>query len=68
MKITVNDVEYDKETFTEEQNAMFNNIVTNRNAIALVSHQLECMNAVGNNLVAQLEASLKEAEASDSAE
>lgn len=60
--ITIDDKNYNPETFTDEQKEILNVIVTGNNTAALLRHALACVEAVNNSKVTELKASLPEQE------
>lgn len=66
--ITIDDKNYDTETFTDEQKEILNVIITGNNTAALLRHALLCVDAVNNSKVSELKASLPEDDAEASEE
>jgi hypothetical protein len=58
--ITIDDKNYNPETFTDEQKEILNVIVTGNNTASLLRHALACVEAVNNSKVTELKASLPE--------
>ena len=58
--ITIDDKNYDTETFTDAQKEMLNVIMTGNNTAVLLRHALACVEAVNNSKVSELKASLPE--------
>jgi|TARA_R110000822_G_scaffold94594_2_gene216913 hypothetical protein len=60
MTITINEVEYDETTFNEEQTKLLNEVAFNYNLTRGKDHELLCLKYAGEQLIKQLEASLKD--------
>ena len=60
MTITINEVEYDETTFNEEQTKLLNEVTFNYNITRGKDHELLCLKYSGEQLIKQLEASLKD--------
>tara|TARA_R110002020_G_scaffold41818_1_gene122936 strand:- start:3650 stop:3862 length:213 start_codon:yes stop_codon:yes gene_type:complete len=58
-KITLDEIEYDTEDFTEKEVAMLNEIQFNGSIKQQLEYQWRCVSNVGNSLVKELKASLE---------
>ncbi len=58
-KITIDEVEYDLDDFTEEQNNLLNEITFNGNIQTQLNYQLQGLRSRSESLVAALNSSLK---------
>tara|TARA_R110000787_G_scaffold17969_1_gene55486 strand:- start:71 stop:274 length:204 start_codon:yes stop_codon:yes gene_type:complete len=47
-KITIDEVEHDVDTMSDEQKNLVNIIHTNKTAANLLNHQLQCVTAIGS--------------------
>ena len=59
-KVTLNDVEYDTENFTEDQNKILTEFVRNNNVKSNLEYQLYSLNLVADLLLNKLKKSLAE--------
>ena len=59
-KVTLNDVEYDTENFTEDQNKILTELVRNNNVKSNLEYQLYSLNLVADLLLNKLKKSLVE--------
>jgi|TARA_R110000824_G_scaffold66242_1_gene172011 hypothetical protein len=59
-KVTLNDVEYDTENFTEDQNKILTELVRNNNVKSNLEYQLYSLNLVADLLLNKLKKSLAE--------
>ena len=59
-KVTLNDVEYDTENFTEDQNKILTELVRNNNVKSNREYQLYSLNLVADLLLNKLKKSLAE--------
>ena len=57
-KITLDDIEYDSEDFSEDQTSLLKEIQYNGNIKQQLEYQLHSISTVGNGLVARLKKSL----------
>ena len=57
-KVTLNDVEYDSENFTEDQKKILGEIVYNKNLASNLSYQVTSLNVVSEILSDRLKDSL----------
>ena len=57
-KVTLNDVEYDTENFTEDQNKILTELVRNNNVKSNLEYQLYSLNLVADLLLNKLKKSL----------
>lgn len=58
-KITIDEVEYDSDDFTEEQSKLLNEITYNNNIQTQMNYQLQGLRSMSESLVAALNKSLK---------
>jgi hypothetical protein len=58
-KITLDEIEYDTEDFTEKEVAMLNEIQFNGSIKQQLEYQWRCVSNSGNSLVKELKASLE---------
>lgn len=59
-KVTLNDVEYDTENFTKDQNKILTELVRNNNVKSNLEYQLYSLNLVADLLLNKLNKSLAE--------
>jgi len=59
-KVILNDVEYDTENFTEDQNKILTELVRNNNVKSNLEYQLYSLNLVADLLLNKLKKSLAE--------
>ena len=59
-KVTLNDVEYDTENFTEDQNKVLAELVKNNNVKTNLEYQLYSLNLIADLLLNKLKKSLVE--------
>lgn len=59
-KVTLNDVEYDTENFTKDQNKILTELVRNNNVKSNLEYQLYSLNLVADLLLNKLKKSLAE--------
>jgi len=59
-KVTLNDVEYDTENFTEDQNKILAELVKNNNVKTNLEYQLYSLNLIADLLLNKLKKSLVE--------
>ena len=57
-QITIDDIEYNTEDFTDKETALFKEIQYNAVVQQHLTYQLQCVTAVSNNATGQLKASL----------
>ena len=57
-KITLDDIDYDTDDFTEDQSAVMKEIQLNGNSKGSLEYQLYCVNVQGERLVRTLKTSL----------
>ena len=62
-KVTLDDIEYDTENFTEEQTELLKEIQINGSAKGNINYQLYCVKAQGDRLAIELKHSLAKANA-----
>ena len=59
-KVTLNDVEYDTEDFTEDQNKVLAELVKNNSVKTNLEYQLYSLNIIADLLLSKLKKSLSE--------
>ena len=59
-KVTLNDIEYDTENFTEDQNKVLAELVKNNNVKTNLEYQLYSLNLIADLLLNKLKKSLVE--------
>jgi hypothetical protein len=59
-KVTLNDVEYDTEDFTEDQNKVLAELVKNNSVKTNLEYQLYSLNIIADILLSKLKKSLSE--------
>ena len=59
-KVTLNDIEYDTENFTEDQNKVLTELVKNNNVKTNLEYQLYSLNLIADLLLNKLKKSLVE--------
>ena len=64
-KVTLNDVEYDSENFTEDQKKILGEIVYNKNLASNLSYQVTSLNVVSEILSDRLKDSLTKEKTDD---
>jgi hypothetical protein len=64
-KVTLNDVEYDSENFTEDQKKILGEIVYNKNLASNLSYQVTSLNVVSEILSDRLKDSLAKEKTDD---
>ena len=64
-KVTLDDVEYDSEDFTEDQQKILGEIVYNKNLAANLNYQVTSLNVVSEILSDRLKASLAKEKTDD---
>jgi hypothetical protein len=57
-KITLDEVEYDTEDFSEDQNKMLNELIANKNVAASLKYQLNGVSIVADLLLKKLKETL----------
>jgi len=57
-QITIDDIEYNTEDFTDKETALFKEIQYNAAVQKQLTYQLQCVTAVSNNATGQLKDSL----------
>tara|TARA_A100001515_G_scaffold112344_1_gene93483 strand:+ start:8394 stop:8591 length:198 start_codon:yes stop_codon:yes gene_type:complete len=57
-KLTIDEIEYDIDDFTDEQKAIVNLIQYNDTVVRQLEHELQCVSAVGKMKVNELKQSL----------
>jgi hypothetical protein len=65
-KVTLNDVEYDTEDFTEDQNKVLAELVKNNSVKTNLEYQLYSLNIIADLLLSKLKKSLSEEVEDDS--
>ena len=66
-QVTLDDIEYNTEDFTEAETSLFKEIQYNLAVQKQLTYQLQCVTAVSNNAAGQLKDSLTSNRASDDA-
>ena len=64
-KVTLNDIEYDSENFTEDQKKILGEIVYNKNLASNLSYQVTSLNVVSEILSDRLKDSLAKEKTDD---
>ena len=59
-KVTLNDVDYDTENFTDNQNKILSELVKNNNVKTTLEYQLYSLNIIADLLMSKLKKSLEE--------
>jgi|TARA_B110000285_G_scaffold205211_1_gene242802 hypothetical protein len=59
-KVTLNDVDYDTENFTDDQNKILSELVKNNNVKTTLEYQLYSLNIIADLLMSKLKKSLEE--------
>ena len=59
-KVTIDDKEYDTDSFSEDQNKILNLINLGQNAEALISHIHQCVQVVQQMKIGELKEALKD--------
>tara|TARA_R100001369_G_C3219962_1_gene149834 strand:+ start:110 stop:313 length:204 start_codon:yes stop_codon:yes gene_type:complete len=59
-KVTLNDVDYDTENFTDDQNKILSELLKNNNVKTTLEYQLYSLNIIADLLMSKLKKSLEE--------
>ena len=59
-KVTLNDVDYDTENFTDDQNKILSELLKNNNVKTTLEYQLYSLNTIADLLMSKLKKSLEE--------
>ena len=57
-QVTIDEIEYDSSDFTEKETALLQGIQYNTTVKQQLSYQLQCVNAIGEDIISKLKASL----------
>tara|TARA_R100001377_G_scaffold28385_1_gene15339 strand:+ start:285 stop:497 length:213 start_codon:yes stop_codon:yes gene_type:complete len=57
-QVTIDEIEYDSSDFTEKETALLQGIQYNTTVKQQLSYQLQCVNAIGEDIVSKLKAHL----------